>query len=202
MIARRSRTNRATRKAVRCPDGIEVEARRRVQEARPVAQGKTSGEAPEAGREQAEPQGLGSEIADGRAWAIAALSAARIGRLGTVGPTGAVRLVPICFATDGRRIVSAVDHKPKSTPSLARLGDIERTGRATLLVDHYDDDDWSALWWVRVEGAASVHSPTDPQSASAVAALIEKYAQYRETPPAGSTYSIEIESLTWWRASP
>lgn len=110
--------------------------------------------------------------------------------------------MPICFACDGARIVSAVDHKPKSTPALARLDDIERTGRATLLVDHYDDVDWSALWWVRVTGPASVHSPTDPRSASAVGQLTEKYAQYRESAPAGSTYAIDIESLTWWKASP
>jgi PPOX class probable F420-dependent enzyme len=110
--------------------------------------------------------------------------------------------VPVCFARDGDAIVSAVDHKPKSTTALARLADIERTGRATLLVDHYDDADWSALWWVRVTGPASVHSAEEPRRASAISRLTEKYAQYRETPPAGPTYSIGIESVTWWRASP
>jgi PPOX class probable F420-dependent enzyme len=110
--------------------------------------------------------------------------------------------VPVCFARDGDALVSAVDHKPKSTTALARLEDIERTGRATLLVDHYDDADWSALWWVRVVGAASVHSPADPRAASAIRRLTEKYPQYHESPPAGPTYSIEIETVTWWRASP
>ncbi|MGZ4755180.1 MAG: TIGR03668 family PPOX class F420-dependent oxidoreductase [Acidimicrobiia bacterium] len=144
---------------------------------------------------------MGSEIADGRAAAYARLEAARVGRLGTVGPTGAVRLVPVCFALDGDRIVSAVDHKPKTTPALARLADIQWTRRATLLVDHYDDDDWSALWWVRLSGPAAVHGSADPESAAAAGLLREKYPQYRQSPPAGPTYSILIETLTWWSAS-
>jgi PPOX class probable F420-dependent enzyme len=117
-----------------------------------------------------------------------------------VSATGDVRLVPICFALDGERVVSVVDHKPKTTTSLARLADIERTGRATLLVDHYDDVDWSALWWVRASGPATVHAPTDPDGDTARLRLGEKYGQYRESPPAGPTYSIMIESLTWWSA--
>jgi PPOX class probable F420-dependent enzyme len=113
-----------------------------------------------------------------------------------------VRLVPICSACDGARLYSAVDHKPKSTTALARLADITRTGRATLLVDHYDDRDWSALWWVRAAGPAAVHTASDPHTASGIARLREKYEQYRRMPPEGPVYSIEIESLTWWKATP
>lgn len=119
-----------------------------------------------------------------------------------MGPTGEIRLVPVCFALDGERIVSAVDHKPKTTTALARLADIERSARATLLVDRYDDADWSALWWVRISGPAVVHAPTDPRSAVAVSRLAEKYPQYRQSPPVGPTYSIAIENLTWWNATP
>ena len=96
----------------------------------------------------------------------------------------------------------AVDHKPKSTTALARLADIERTRRATLLVDHYDDKDWSALWWVRAAGTATVHAAPDPHTVIGIDRLREKYEQYRHTPPEGPVYSIEIESLTWWRATP
>jgi PPOX class probable F420-dependent enzyme len=119
-----------------------------------------------------------------------------------VSATGDVRVVPICFALDGDRLVSAVDHKPKRTPQLARLADIERTGRATVLVDHYDDTDWSALWWVRASGPATVHDSSDPSAKIACERLAEKYPQYRVSPPAGPVYSIEIEHLTWWSASP
>ncbi len=130
------------------------------------------------------------------------MAGARVARLGTVTGAGAVRLVPICFVLDGDRLVSAVDHKPKSTARLARLADIERTRRATVLVDHYDDADWSGLWWVRIEGAAAVHAATDPSATIASRRLAEKYPQYRQSPPAGPTYSIAIEDLTWWSASP
>ncbi len=72
-----------------------------------------------------------------------------------------------------------------------------------LLVDRYDDDDWSALWWVRLSGPAAVHDPADPRSvATRVSRLAEKYPQYRQTPPTGPTYSIAIEHLTWWSATP
>ena len=48
---------------------------------------------------------------------------------------------------------SAVDHKPKTTTQLARLADIERTGRATVLVEHYEDD------WVGCGGCGSAVGP-------------------------------------------
>jgi PPOX class probable F420-dependent enzyme len=137
-----------------------------------------------------------------RAWAVDQLVGARVARLGTVAADGTARLVPVCFAGDEHRLYSAVDHKPKSTTALARLADITRTGRATLLVDHYDDRDWSVLWWVRASGPALVHDPSDPHTATGVDRLRDKYEQYRRTPPEGPVYSIEIESLTWWKATP
>ena len=123
-------------------------------------------------------------------------------QLGTVGPTGEVRLVPICFALDGERIVSAVDHKPKTTTALARLADIERAGRATLLVDHYDDADWSPCGGYESPGPPPCTPRPIPLAAVAVSRLAEKYPQYRQSPPAGPTYSIAIEHLTWWSATP
>jgi PPOX class probable F420-dependent enzyme len=103
---------------------------------------------------------------------------------------------------DGERIVSAVDRKPKTTAALARLADIERSGRATLLVDRYDDRDWSQLWWVRLSGPAAVQPPDDPAMTVARRRLREKYPQYLESPPPGPTLSIDVEHLAWWRASP
>jgi PPOX class probable F420-dependent enzyme len=136
-----------------------------------------------------------------RAWAVDRLVEARVARLGTVAADGSVRLVPVCCAGDGDRQYGAVDHKPKTTTRLARLADITRTGRATLLVDHYDDRDWSTLWWVRAAGPATVHDSSDPHTVAGIDRLREKYEQYRRTPPEGPVYSIEIESLTWWKAN-
>jgi PPOX class probable F420-dependent enzyme len=180
--------------------GIEVEAVRRSQEAGPVAEGEAGGQEPEAFRAARGAQGLGSAVTADRAWALARLAEARIGRLGTVGPEGDARLVPVCFAVDGERIVSAVDHKPKTTRALARLADISRTGRASLLVDHYDDADWSALWWVRVTGAAAVSEVGEPAARAAIERLAAKYDQYAATPPQGPVYAVTIEHVQWWRA--
>lgn len=128
------------------------------------------------------------------------LADARVGRLATSGASGAVRIVPVCFALVGRLIVSAVDHKPKRTTQLARLRDIRETGRAVLLVDHYDDD-WSNLWWIRVSGAASVHEPGEDIDRHARAALAQKYRQYRDVPPAGAVWSLEADDVRWWSAA-
>ena len=120
------------------------------------------------------------------------LAAARIGRLATVTPAGRPHVVPVCFALADRRIFTAVDAKPKLTSSLARLENVRATGRASLLVDHYEED-WSELWWVRVDGVAEVIG-----SERAIDVLAEKYAQYREVRPAGPVIAIEPERWRSW----
>lgn len=131
-------------------------------------------------------------------WIASALEQARVARLGTVATDGAVRLVPICFAIVDGWVVSAVDHKPKRTGQLRRLDDIETTGTATVLVDHYDDD-WSRLWWVRIRGRAVIHRERDDAAVAALAALTVKYSQYREDPPAGAVYRIAMDEVRSWR---
>ena len=135
-------------------------------------------------------------------WVAGALRGARVARLGTSGADGGLRLVPICFAVVDDWIVSAVDHKPKRTGQLRRLDDMIATGTATVLIDHYDDDDWSQLWWVRVRGRAIVHPSNDPAGAPVIDALVEKYAQYRKQPPTGPTYRIAIDEVKSWRSNP
>jgi PPOX class probable F420-dependent enzyme len=117
---------------------------------------------------------------------------ARVGRLATVTATGRPHLVPACFALHDDRVVTAVDAKPKRTRELARLENVRATGRAGLLVDHYEED-WSALWWVRVDGAAEVID-----SEPAIDALAEKYAQYRSDRPAGPVIAITPERWRSW----
>jgi PPOX class probable F420-dependent enzyme len=120
------------------------------------------------------------------------LAVARIGRLATVTPAGRPHVVPVCFALHDGRIVTAVDAKPKATTELARLENVRATGRASLLVDHYEED-WSGLWWVRVDGAAEVI-----RSEPAIDALSEKYEQYREARPAGPVIAIQPEHWRSW----
>ncbi len=94
----------------------------------------------------------------------------------------------------------AVDNKPKSTGQLRRLDDMETAGTATVLVDHYDDD-WSRLWWVRIRGRAVVHREHDDAAQVVLGALAAKYAQYREHPPTGAVYRVEMDEVRSWRPS-
>lgn len=98
-------------------------------------------------------------------------------------------------------IVTAVDHKPKSTTRLRRLDDIARDARVTLLADEYDDD-WTRLWWARAEGLARVVEPGSPDHVTAVRALAARYPQYREQPPAGPAIVIGVTRWSGWSYTP
>ncbi len=132
------------------------------------------------------------------AWVTDALATARVARLGTHDGSGALRLVPICFALVDGTLVSAVDHKPKRTGQLRRLDDLTATGTATVLIDHYDED-WTQLWWIRLRGAARVVDPEEDLTTRALEALITKYHQYRQHPPRGPVYAVAGDEWRWWR---
>jgi PPOX class probable F420-dependent enzyme len=121
---------------------------------------------------------------------------ARVARLATVSADGRPHLVPVCFTLVGEVAYSAIDHKPKRTSRLRRLANIEATGQASLLVDEYHED-WSALWWVRLDGRGRVVSDA-AEAADAIAALMAKYDQYAATPPAGPVLAIEIARWSGW----
>ena len=133
--------------------------------------------------------------------ARALLESARVARLATVARDGRPRLVPVCFALAGDVIYHAVDHKPKVTRRLARLNDLAAEPRASLLADHYDDADWSALWWVRADGRARVLADiAADEAAHALDLLTRRYAQYRERRPAGPVVALDVERFSGWEA--
>jgi PPOX class probable F420-dependent enzyme len=124
---------------------------------------------------------------------------ARVARLATTDTDGKPHLVPICFAVDegdeaNDTIYSAVDAKPKTTPDLKRLRNIEANPNVTLLVDHYDDD-WATVWWVRADGTATV----DDTHQRAIELLAAKYPQYAEAPGhLGRIVVVEVRKWTSW----
>jgi len=131
--------------------------------------------------------------------ARARLAVARVARLATVGGDGQPYLVPVTFAIDDDLIYLTVDHKPKTTVKLKRLRNIRENPRVALLADHYDED-WDALWWVRVDGWASivddgraVEHPID--------ALVARYEQYRQARPAGPVIVIRADRWTGWSST-
>ena len=131
-----------------------------------------------------------------------------VARLATLGEDGAPHQVPIVFALHDGRLWSAVDAKPKSPRPLVRVRNIERDPRVSLLVDHYDPD-WTRLFWLRIDGRASVlrgaGAAADPEVAGAVAALRRKYPQYDTIDvlrdPA-TLIAVRVDRVTSWCADP
>ena len=130
--------------------------------------------------------------------ARALFASAPVARLATVRPDGSPHVVPVCFALAQEAVYTAVDHKPKSTADLARLRHIAAEPRVALLADRYDDD-WSRLWWVRLDGDASiVSSPQERERA--LAALAGAYPQYSARPPQGPVIAVRPRRYSGWRA--
>ena len=122
--------------------------------------------------------------------------AARVARLATVAAEAQPHLVPVVFAVVDGRIYSAVDAKPKTTTKLRRLDNIRTNPLVSLLVDHYDED-WSQLWWVRVDGRARVLEG-GAEADSARVALASQYEQYGGRPPAGPVIAVIVDLITGW----
>ena len=133
--------------------------------------------------------------------ARALFATARVARLATVGADGRPHVVPITFALDGDTLYTAVDHKPKRTTRLRRLENVAANPRVSVLADHYDEQDWSALWWVRADGVARILAPNDPQRTEVAALLQARYEQYRRRPPTGPAIAVAISRWSGWRAA-
>jgi len=126
-------------------------------------------------------------------------ASARVGYLGTVAANGTPHVVPVCFALLCDVAYSSVDHKPKRSPRLRRIANVRATGRACLLVDEYDDD-WSRLWWVRLDGHGRIVEDSR-EEAAALTALAQKYPQYTKHPPNGPVLAVEVTRLSGWAAT-
>ncbi|MBW3576919.1 MAG: TIGR03668 family PPOX class F420-dependent oxidoreductase [Actinobacteria bacterium] len=121
---------------------------------------------------------------------------ARVARLATVRPDGRPHIVPITFAVGRGTIVTAIDHKPKTTTALQRLKNIAARPVASVIVDHYEDD-WSRLWWVRADGTARIVEAGAARE-QAIERLVEKYPPYRDTAPRGPVIAVTVERWASW----
>jgi PPOX class probable F420-dependent enzyme len=132
-------------------------------------------------------------------WQRDLLETARVARLATISPDGRPHLVPVCYALVEGELVIAVDEKPKRPGTLARVRNITRDPRATLLVDHYADD-WDQLVWVRIDARARVLDAGSERPA-ALDALRTRYLQYREMALEGLPLIILTpEQVVSWRS--
>lgn len=127
-------------------------------------------------------------------------AAATFAHLATADERGRPHLVPFVFVLRGETIYSAVDAKPKRTPSLRRLANVAANPPVSALVDHYSED-WDSLWWVRADGTGRVLDDDEAETRNALALLTARYAQYRRQPPAGPVLAIDVERWSSWSAS-
>jgi PPOX class probable F420-dependent enzyme len=131
---------------------------------------------------------------------LSMLEEGRVARLATVRPDGSPHLVPVVYAISHDRIVTAIDWKPKSGRKEQRLINIESNPAVTLLVDHYTEE-WGDLWWVRVDGTATIHH-RDGVWSEAVEALVAKYDQYKRLAPDGAVIAIAPTRVRSWSSRP
>jgi PPOX class probable F420-dependent enzyme len=116
--------------------------------------------------------------------------------LATLRPDGSPHLVPIVFVVSGERVITAIDGKPKQKVTPGRLVNIEADPRVSILFHHYEDD-WSRLWWVRIDGTARVLGEGDELS-NGLTALRERYPQYQTTPLPGPVIVVDPTAVIGW----
>ena len=109
-------------------------------------------------------------------------------------------LVPACFAIDGDRLAIPIDSvKPKGSTALGRIRNLEHDPRATLLVEHWDPDEWARLWWVQLLLVRTMDEPTE-KLAALERGLRDRYAQYRTTTFI-DILTFRIEKIGGWAAT-
>jgi PPOX class probable F420-dependent enzyme len=116
----------------------------------------------------------------------------------TVHAERGVDAVPVVYVLDDDGYVGVpVDRvKPKASSRLQRERNLEADPRGTLLVDHWDRDDWSQLWWVRAELRFEA---AGDREASLAARLAERFPQYRGE-PFDRVLALRVVALTGWSA--
>lgn len=130
--------------------------------------------------------------------AMARLIATDHGVFCTVHARRGVDAVPCVYAVDedGCLGIPLDRVKPKTTGPLQRERNLHADPRATLLVEHWDREDWSRLWWVRVELRAL---PEDPKRSAALARrLSARYPQYRAVGSIAQVLQLEILAVSGW----
>lgn len=108
--------------------------------------------------------------------------------------------VPVVYALDDEFLGIPVDLvKPKASVRLQRERNLERDPRATLLIEHWNRNDWAELWWVRAElrwepsGAAR-------RAAALAARLATQFTQYRDE-PFERVLVLRVVAVTGWAAA-
>ena len=133
--------------------------------------------------------------------ARARLTAQVHGVLCTLHPERGPDPQPVVYAlsADGHVGVAIDRVKPKTADRLQRERNLDADPRAALLVEKWDPDDWTRLWWAR---AHLVHVPDPPLSMTddLAARLAQAVPQYADR-PFHRVLVFRIATVTGWSAS-
>ncbi len=131
---------------------------------------------------------------------LSRLAQADHGVLSTVHHERGVDAVPVVYAVSDQHLAIPVDTvKPKASTRLQRVRNLEADPRATLLVDHWDRDDWSQLWWIRAH-LRYIETPHQDARAMLEDLLVERYEQYASRPFA-DVLVFDVIDVAEWSAS-
>jgi hypothetical protein len=122
------------------------------------------------------------------------------GILCTMHASRGVDAVPVAYAVDEEGYLGVpVDWvKSKASLRLQRERNLEADPRATLLVEHWDRNDWSQLWWVRAE-LRWQHDASADRTKALATRLAGRYPQYQDQPFA-RVLVLRIVGVAGWAA--
>ena len=124
------------------------------------------------------------------------------GVLSTIHPDRGPDAVPVVYVLNNDDLVGIpIDTvKPKTSTRLQRERNLAADPRGVLLVQMWDQHDWSKLWWVRAD-LEWVAEPQPEDSVALSSLLAARYEQYRDE-PFSDVLVFRIVNLTGWSASP
>ena len=110
------------------------------------------------------------------------LSKTRVARLATADKAGQPHVIPIVFATDGRKLYTPLDKKPKriAPNQLKRVRNLLENPKVAFVIDHWDED-WTKLAWLMVRGTGQLLESGEAYQ-TGVRLLEKKYPQYDQMP--------------------
>ncbi|HIC34497.1 MAG TPA: TIGR03668 family PPOX class F420-dependent oxidoreductase [Gammaproteobacteria bacterium] len=128
-------------------------------------------------------------------WLVELIDSADVARFAT---TDGIQphLVPVVLVSEGNHIYLPIDGKLKKPGRLKRMSNIELHPEVALLVDHYEED-WSQLWWVRIDAMASIV----PLPTAARNKFTEKYSGYGHTEIGNESIKLEVVNVQKWSNS-
>lgn len=123
------------------------------------------------------------------------------GVLATIHPQRGPDPQPVVYAVsdDGHVGVPIDKVKPKASSRLQREDNLEADPRGALLIEQWDTDDWSRLWWVRADLEHVNDPPPDlvEDLAERLASTVPQYADK----PFHRVLVCRIVNVTGWSAA-